>query len=290
MFHASSFRDARDNRPTQHLLTWQDLVAIFTTWRLAKRTDKENGRLPAWSPTEYAKGATRGKDNVLSVSCLVLDYDDGTTIEAVLDRWLHWPCFLHTSWSHTPDHHKARLIVPLEVHVPVEDWPLVWAWAYGRDDRIDRACSDPSRLYYLPCLWGEDHPHKAMVYDEPSLLLHPDVEDLRAQHEKKEQRPDGWGGLKRKVRRARAPSLDRRVVRQYRDLLKVDPAARTALASAVGGRIKGDRAVDMTCPDCGRVSVWFPLLPSVDATPQAMCNHRNSCGWTGWLDELETHP
>ena len=45
-------------------------------------------RLPCWSPALYPQGATRGLEGVQAVSCLVLDYDDGTPIDEAVAPWV----------------------------------------------------------------------------------------------------------------------------------------------------------------------------------------------------------
>ncbi len=39
---------------------------------------------------------------------------------------------LHTTWSHTDDHHKFRVVLPLAVPVRAADWRPFWDWAAAR--------------------------------------------------------------------------------------------------------------------------------------------------------------
>lgn len=70
--------------------------------------------------------------------------------------------------------------------------------------------------------------------------------------------------------------------------LASDPASRERIAAEVGAELAGSgddrRAVHAPCPACGQQSAWFYLSPS--RLRRARCNHRNTCGWTGTLDEL----
>ena len=62
------------------------------------------------------------------------------------------------------------------------------------------------------------------------------------------------------------------------------PAARERAASHLGATVRSGRAEHITCPGCGRRSVWFWLKPGQMST--AACKHKNSCGWWGHLDTL----
>ena len=298
----SHFASRRSIWPTKHVLTWAQLCAAMTTFRRAPADAKDAGKLGAWSPAEYLDGAKRSKHNVAFMTALVLDYDDGTDFEDAQERWGHWPRIVHTSWSHTEEHHKLRVIIPFEQPIPATDWRFVWRWAYDRDPRIDKACSDPSRLFYVPAISGKDHPHRAMVYDDSGYLLHPDVAQkrllfpdppvLQSTPTHKDTPPvntEGtWGGVESTLAKRKTTSRgpDNTVLRALQDNLKTNPGVRMAAAVELGARITDGRAEKMVCPGCGRKSLWFYIQPRLDATPQAMCQHRNSCGWTGYIDTL----
>jgi hypothetical protein len=73
-----------------------------------------------------------------------------------------------------------------------------------------------------------------------------------------------------------------------RGRLLTDPASRERAAIEAGAQLAGvdaeRRATGIVCPACGRASVWFYLAPT--RLRRARCNHRESCGWTGGVDEL----
>lgn len=67
--------------------------------------------------------------------------------------------------------------------------------------------------------------------------------------------------------------------------LKSDPGTRQRAAESLGGHVAGVSAKGVPCPQCGRPSVWWPLVP--DAPSQtARCSHLNSCGWWGRISNL----
>ena len=128
-----------------------------------KQSKKE---LRIWSPALYRPDAPkRGGDHVSHVSCLVLDYDDGSTIEEATEVWDSWYHLVHTTWSHTPARHKFRLILPLARPVPAEDWREVWQWAQEYSGgAIDPACKSPASTFALPAVPSADWPRRAFVH------------------------------------------------------------------------------------------------------------------------------
>jgi hypothetical protein len=122
-----------------------ELVAMLGRFEVLN--DKHRGR--CWSPTKYRDGATaRGNDGVEAVSCLVFDCDrvspDPKRLEGV-----YW--IAHTTWSHTPDKPRWRLILPLAKPVATANWRDVWQRARAAlCPEADPACKDPSRAYWLP--------------------------------------------------------------------------------------------------------------------------------------------
>lgn len=239
-------------------------------------------RLPCWSPVRCHPGATRGIPAVEHVTCLVLDYDDGTSLEAAVEAWTDWPLFVATTWSHTLDAPRFRVVLPLDRPVPAEAWPAAWQWAADRAaGQVDPACKDPSRLYLLPALRSRDAPYQRLLHDPGGHLLALDWERLpeaaAPPPSTGSSRPSPCPptGSKRPTDAARA---------QARVLFKQDEPARRRAADWLGARITERRADRVPCPACGRPSAWFWLSPGALSTAQ--CHHKASCGWWGHLDEL----
>lgn len=134
----------------------------------ARRAVKRDLRL--WSPVRYQPGAKRGSDNVMHLSCLVLDYDAGVTIEEASACWAPWLHIAHTTWSHTDAHHKFRLILPLAHPVAAKDWDTVWEWGSARaGGAIDSALKGPGATYAVPTVPHADWPRRVIGNDGPLL-------------------------------------------------------------------------------------------------------------------------
>lgn len=126
--------------------------------------DKNKKDLRIWAPAHYVAATRRSSENVLSLSCLVMDYDDGTTVPEIGRAWAEYFHVLHTTWSHTAERHKVRLCLPLAQPVFAGVWDRVWGWAFERSGgRIDTAPKSPGSNFALPALPTRDWQHVGRV-------------------------------------------------------------------------------------------------------------------------------
>jgi putative DNA primase/helicase len=133
------------------MVSLEELSRLLT--RFTELADKRQAR--CWAPTRYAEGAaSRSNAGVKVVSCLVFDCDRVEPDWARLEG--HW-YLAHTTYQHTPEHPRWRLVLPLAVSVPAEAWRDIWLRARAAlCPETDPSCKDPSRQYYLP-----SHPRDA---------------------------------------------------------------------------------------------------------------------------------
>lgn len=260
-YSAVFFRRAQDPDLTfRRRLSAATLAEALTTER-PRPTDKTE--LPAWSPTTYAPTATRrSASGVTSLSCLVLDFDDGTPIDAGRDPWMGYVHIWHTTHSHTASAPRWRLVLPLDCDAQARHWPAVWAWAVRRAPTIDQKCKDVSRIYFLPCA-GEDGAFAAGVHAVEGCKL---LDVSRHEYHAPPPRRTPGGRLHR-------PEL----------AISMDASARIRLGELAGGRLVGDYIRKARCPACGRASAWWPVNPTTFTG--WMCEHRNSCDKTGKLED-----
>lgn len=176
------FDRATDNIPKLSDLDRADLIELLT--RHDERPTKDG---PLFSPTIYRPGTTRANENVVAITLLVCDVDDGWPIaEAVsLIEGLGLEHILYTTYSHSPAKPKYRVVLFPRVPVPANEWAMTWAGlAELFRGHIDPGTKDLSRIFYLPsCPPGAPHEvrtGKGRALDPQELPEPVDLEDALA--------------------------------------------------------------------------------------------------------------
>jgi len=276
----STFESVKKPRPARRVVSWPSLCASLTKWRQGESKTS----IPLWSPAIYPENCdARRKSRVIAVSCLVLDYDEGTPLREAHLQWAEFPHIMHTSWSHTKEHPKCRVVVPLLRPVEASGWARVFHWALQRAPTIDTQCSDPSRIFFMPShpvgaggAWAKAWaPESGFLSLDPETLPPTPAEVKAEALRNRPPRRVGFGQGRGAARRA------------VSEALKTQESARVTAAQQLGATITtglNPRADKIKCPTCGRNSVHYMLTPG--AWNGARCSHRNSCGWVGWVDQL----
>lgn len=126
---------------------WQKLRTSFEK----HLTNPEKLAIPGFSPVRLKVGTTRADENVIAISCLVIDLD-GVPLDVVRNRIndLEWSA--HTTHSHTAQNPCWRIIFPLAHDVPSSEWGRFWTPAVDAltGGLADQSCKNPSRFYFLP--------------------------------------------------------------------------------------------------------------------------------------------
>ena len=180
-FVLAALNGCRDNEPQPGEVEFAELAGLLSE-PIAHRGSKES--IPAWMPTilrpDDAGRFRRAKASVVAVSCLVLDLDQGEPLDRAAALADGYTAMMHTSWSHTPEHPKARLVFPFAEPAPVARWEQVWdaaaRWAKLGGLTLDPATKDASRLYFLPAYpVGDEARRRAfrawVRYDDADQLL-----------------------------------------------------------------------------------------------------------------------
>jgi len=226
---------------------------------------------------------------------LVYDMDDG---DSTFDMWClfaqrGWTTIAHTSASHSPSHHKYRVIIPLAVPLPKSDWDKVWRASFelwmdviGVGVPDTKAIKDLARVYFRYG-WTKESKMETMEGSKLWLQSHPC-------HPSQYHRGGYWIGkpLELKYDHIKLPkpkprpTVDR-TKPQTLDNAMMDPQLRQSVGLNAGGSMVGQYIKHIPCPSCGRRSVYFSIDPSTaNSTKWPSCNHANSCGWWGKLETL----
>jgi replicative DNA helicase len=140
---------------------WEEWLR-WPVWQTPAEAATKDDRTHGWSAAAFLADH-RLKENVETLWALVLDYEVpedapadlvATTPDEACDLWAGCAGLLHTSYSHTPDDPRFRLVLPLNRTVTPAEYAQVWRWAaHGLSvsgHSIDVGCKDPSRLWFLP--------------------------------------------------------------------------------------------------------------------------------------------
>lgn len=99
---------------------------ITTNWNkilLKESKSKDDSYLisEGYSDSElYSRNySSQSKDSFRYVDSIILDIDDGITIEEFTEQYKEYDFLLYTTWSHTNDHHKFRVIIPLSETIEI---------------------------------------------------------------------------------------------------------------------------------------------------------------------------
>lgn len=157
-----------------------------------------------WSPVVYDP-PKRLKDNIKSVSALVLDYDKDADWDRIVAHWHSSFGLIYTTKSHgeADKGNRYRVVLPLERSVTVEEYEQLWAWAERTTPcPIDGQAKDASRFWYDPTPpaggWRSEMLRGAPLAPDPIIALVVEQPKLRLM--RPTQPPTG----DQKVTRARA--------------------------------------------------------------------------------------
>jgi hypothetical protein len=158
-----------DTQPNKHLSVWNELCSRLSNPRLSQQKDG-----PYWVPAVFKATHTRKAEDIESIHLLAIDSDDGMAREeheAILKQ-LGVEAFAHTTYSHTPEKPKWRVVLPLARPIIPEELVQVFDYvniAYG--NRLDTCTKMPAQIFYLPAI-KEGGSFES--FHHPGRLLDPD--------------------------------------------------------------------------------------------------------------------
>lgn len=177
----SFFDGVTQTRPEVREFTLQQLADFFTP-QILPIVKKEN-RTKLFSMALYKSGTTRAKDNIDSLTGIVLDFDnkekaklEPSDITALLEdqRIIY---FFYTTYSHTPTTPRWRLVVPFASPISLDQWEEVYKRFIaflGDLPGIDHPASkDAAHMWFIPY-----KPEKAAFFgtaQRQGFLLNPFV-------------------------------------------------------------------------------------------------------------------
>jgi len=243
-----------------------------------------------FAPVVY-KENRRLKEKVEYITMMVWDVDSGkTSYDDVLAFLSHHKIrfIMHTSYSHKPEHHKFRVILPLEKSIPSayhEGMQKVATKLFSDafDDLPDHQAIGNKATTYN-CAWLTPHYRSDWyegTYGSKLVCIFDKVQEEfeKIQHKKSVELIDNAfkSTYKRTAHICHTDDRTNRIASLY-----VNEGAREKFALSIGARKRGSYWEKWTCPNCGKK----------DATSfhekhgRAFCNHHNKCGSSWLLPEL----
>jgi Primase C terminal 1 (PriCT-1) len=163
------FRHAADRDPVPENVALGDLLRGHDV-----RVEKDG---PAFSPTIYVPGTTRGNANVTALTALVYDLDHRTRADTrtARGRLRGFAWGLYSTYSNGAggdDDGCYRLVFPLSAPVPVADYARLWTYVNATflNGLADPSAKDPAHIYYLPTVPPE-RAAAAVIDFNPGLVL-----------------------------------------------------------------------------------------------------------------------
>lgn len=147
-FNVMSIKHYRSREYDYAVLANNDNHSLNFGW--TETDDKSSVEL--FSPVTLKLGAiNRCNASIDTVNAMVLDFDSGESIDDIVVKLNPLGFWGHTTHSHTDEHPKFRIIIPMTAPVKAEEWRGFWS-AFIADLRLtnDKSCCDPARIYYKP--------------------------------------------------------------------------------------------------------------------------------------------
>lgn len=115
-----------------------------------RHSQKDNG---GWIPCSVKdQEGRRIQGNMDMAHLLVLDIDDGLSLEDIRKRVGRYEYAVHSTYSHSEEKPKWRVVLPLLKPIPATKLSALFDQVNQMfDNKLDASCGhDPARMYYLP--------------------------------------------------------------------------------------------------------------------------------------------
>lgn len=171
-FYISEFSSKIDNQPKKKQITWGIFLSLIKCPIICNTKDGK-----AFAPATF--NGSRSKENAQEIFLLVLDCDNGTPLEEITTKCknLGYSFAIYTTFSHTREKHKFRVVFPLATPIPANIYFLLWNWAANKFPNIDLQAKDTSRMFYYPAIKTKDSPFYFEFFDG-NLLDWRELKDL----------------------------------------------------------------------------------------------------------------
>jgi|TARA_R110000822_G_scaffold53146_1_gene137122 hypothetical protein len=172
----------------EHELEWIDVVGLLCThWEVAKKDAApmfamvryktlDDSPRPArkWIYTNGVKTAeyntipntiARCKENIISLSGIVLDYDNGVTMDEVMNLYKGIEFIAYSSFNYTPEKQKFRVVIPFKQPLLAKDILNYKDSIAETFPNVDHASFTASQSFYM-----HSGGHQEVKYSQGAML------------------------------------------------------------------------------------------------------------------------
>lgn len=140
----TAFDSARQKQGQSLTISWHKLSRFLTKHEATAQKDGA-----AIGFYKLKAGSTRANTNIEFVDLVALDFDQCVAYNEIAEAIKQYAHAFHTSYSHTAECPKGRLVMPLSRPAKPSEWPDIWRGAYRLTQGMaDPQAKDVSRLYY----------------------------------------------------------------------------------------------------------------------------------------------
>ncbi len=126
------------------------------------------------------------------------DIDDGLSFEEAIKLSRGLECHIYTTYKHSADSSRLRIVYPLARPVPAAEWPQMWdRFNEMHGNRIDSATRNVSRIFFLPCRHEGDVDSRSEPFHGPLLDLYalPEAKTIDVSSKPREARGEAHRAL-----------------------------------------------------------------------------------------------
>lgn len=152
-----------------HLLTQEvpitDDKHSVPLFSLTRFKTVEEGAVPGQRNSEIIPNTVRRcKENAVSISGLILDFDGGATIEQVLNQYDGLYMIIYTTYSNSLQKEKFRVVIPFTQAITIKEFEAKIKDMSGFFTGCDQASFSVSQCFFLPCVSKQNqHLMKTLV-------------------------------------------------------------------------------------------------------------------------------
>ncbi len=131
--------------PQRADLTWDQIVTLFSTFN---EGNFDKTKMAHFNGCKFIDGADRRISNAEAIHVLVLDFDEGMTVEEAKIEFQEYTHIGYTSYNHQYDKHgdgvvvdKFRILIPLSEPCPRDDWKEISHNVEVFAPGVDKSCT-----------------------------------------------------------------------------------------------------------------------------------------------------